>query len=301
MSLSLKIHPTATRILDAQDDLLPDFVRSCIEEHGRQLAVKSGSVMKDSPESAVTLVEIAGFPTVCVKEFRWRGWRHAIKGLFRPTQGWRTYRNGWRLTDARVGAAAPLAYVREKRAGLTRSEWVVMEVIPHATEMDRYILGRERDNWPISEKREFTVLFGRFIGCMHAAGIFHSDLKTCNILISRDALPRESGEHQNPRACAQANLEPHMPRFFLLDYDAVREYWEVPERKRIKNLLQIFLSTPLALRATDRLRFLGEYALHMGLTPEERRNTARAVLAAARGKEILYVGFDGDVKEQWER
>lgn len=300
MSLSLKIHPQASRLLNVEADAVPKFIGACLEEHRRQLVAQSESVMKDSPESAVTLVEIADFPTVCVKEFRWRGCRHAVKGLFRTTQGLRTYRNGWRLIKAHVGAAAPLAHIREKRMGLTASEWVVMEVIPHALEMDRYILDRERQPWLISEKRAFTVLFGRFMGCLHAAGIFHSDLKTCNILVSLNAAPREPVAHHTGHPCDQEDAGRRMPRFFLLDYDAVLEFWQVPERRRIKNLLQIFLSTPIAVRATDRLRFLSEYALHMGLTPHERRKTARQVLDAARGKEILYVGFDGDVREQWE-
>jgi hypothetical protein len=57
---------------------------------------------------------------------------------------------------------------------------------------------------------------------------------------------------------------------------------------------------PSAINAGDRLRFLHEYALHVGLSAQERREVAREVLKAARGKDILYVGFDGDVVEKWD-
>ena len=71
-------------------------------------------------------------------------------------------------------------------------------------------------------------------------------------------------------------------------------------RRKIKNLVQIFLSTPLAIDATQRLLFLNEYAMHAGLNPSEKRRTARAIIEAALGKEILYVGFEGDVTERWD-
>jgi len=89
-------------------------------------------------------------------------------------------------------------------------------------------------------------------------------------------------------------------RFSLVDYDDVTFSDIVSTKKRIKNLVQIFLSMPTAVTACDRLRFLHEYALHVGLSASERRRTALRVLKAARGKQILYVGFDGDIVEKWD-
>ena len=88
-------------------------------------------------------------------------------------------------------------------------------------------------------------------------------------------------------------------RFSLLDYDNVRFSRQVSWRQKIRNLAQIFLSTPVAINATQRMLFLNEYALHVGLSGNEKRLAARAVIEAARGKEILYVGLDGDVREKW--
>jgi serine/threonine protein kinase len=196
------------------------------------------------------------------------------------------------LLDARgIGVARPLVLIRKKFLGIARTEWIVMEVIPGALELDRHILTRVNASWSTEERRSLVRSFGRFIGSMHGKGIFHSDLKTCNILVSDER--RQRGE--------QPSGGPHpLVRFSLVDYDDVSFDRYVSERKKIKNLVQIFLSTPLAIGTTDRLRFLSECALHAGMDRQHRREISRHVLEAARGRNILYVGFQGDVIEQWE-
>ena len=299
MALAIRIHPEAGRILDCEPGVIPDFLRSAIERHRRLLSVEPDAALKNSPESAVTLVDVPGFPRVCVKELRWRGWVHAFKGLFRATQGIRSYRNGWKLREAGFGVASPLALITDRRLGLVRAEWVIMEVIPGAVELDRYIVKKTADIWQPEEKVALARLFGRFIGSMHGAGIFHSDLKTCNVLVSEEAAhssdPPDAGRPAANRAIAPRKAH----RFSLLDYDNVRFGRQVSWRRKIKNLVQIFLSTPVAIEATHRMLFLNEYALHAGLSGNEKRLAARAVLEAARGREILYVGLDGDVREKW--
>jgi len=299
LSLELRIHPEAGRILGCEPGVISNFLGSVIERHRRLLSVGSESVLKNSSESAVTLVDVPGLPLVCVKELRWRGWLHSFKGVFRSTQGARSFRNGWKLREAGFGVASPLALITDRRLGLVRSEWVIMEVIPGAIELDRYIVKRTADMWLPEEKICLARLFGRLISSMHSAGVFHSDLKTCNVLVSE-----EPGLSDDPPAAARQDsnkaISPRRAlRFSLLDYDNVRFSRQVSWKRKIKNLVQIFLSTPLAIKATQRLLFLNEYALHVGLNPNEKRVTARAVIEAARGREILYVGLDGDVREKW--
>ena len=297
----LKIHAEAARILDADPGSIPAFVQSCIEKHDNQLLSHNGLILKDSPESAVTLVDIGGFPRVCVKQFRWRGRLHAAKGLLRPTQGLRTFRNGWKLLAAGIRVAAPLALVRERYVGCVTNEYIIMEVIPRALEMDRYLLTRILQPWSTAERQAMAALFGRFIGSMHAEGIFHADLKTCNIMVSDTSDTPTAAPHKLEDTVARSRqISDRTIGFALLDYDEVRFLPVVSKKRRIKNLVQIFLSTPVAIRATDRLRFLAEYTLHMGMNARQRRETARAVIQAARGRQVLYVGFDGDCREEWD-
>jgi len=165
-----------------------------------------------------------------------------------------------------------------------------MEVIPVAIELDRHIVRRTAHQWLPEEKIALARHFGRFIGSMHGAGIFHSDLKTCNVLVSEDFAQSEDPSDTVGQGCTEVTSPRRVLRFSR----------QVSMRRKIKNLLQIFLSTPLAIDATQRLLFLNEYAMHAGLNPSEKRRTARAVIEAALGKEILYVGFEGDVTEKWD-
>jgi serine/threonine protein kinase len=296
--LSVEIHPEAAGILGLDADEVLGVIASSLKEHARLIRDGGEGVRKNAPESAVTLIRLPGRPMVCVKEFRWRGMPHALKGLFRATQGARTFRNGWLLHRAGISAALPLALVRARRSGLIHSEWVVMQVIPEATELDRYLVKRISAGWTPEERRGLTRLLGRFIGSMHARGIFHSDLKTCNILVSDEipyeGLVAESGLWRLQNPCRPV-------KFSLVDYDDVLFAGQIPHEKRVKNLVQIFLSTPTTVSAPDRMRFLSEYALHAGINSQGRHQMAKDVIKMAKGRKILYVGFEGDVVESWER
>lgn len=300
LKVSLEIHAEAPTILNRNGQDLADFVRRAIEEHTRLLHSKSEAIRKDAPESAVTLVDLPGFPRICVKEFRWRGWLHAFKGLFRATQGLRTYRNGGRLSQMGISCACPLALVRKGIVGIVCSEWVIMEVIPEALELDRYMVKRIALGWTPDERRGLARLLGRFIGSIHSRGVFHSDLKTCNILVYGPvSSPKKDTDLSTPNAGASASSSGTV-HFSLLDYDDVAFIREVTDKKRIKNLVQIFLSTPVAVKAAERMLFLDEYALHAGLSRSRKRDIAREVVKTARGKDVLYVGFEGDVCERWD-
>ncbi len=299
LNTSFEIHPEASTILNCDEEDLPEFALKAIEKHARLLRTNSGAIRKDAPESAVTLVDLLEFPRVCVKEFRWRGWLHALKGLFRPTQGLRTYRNGRRLSQMGISCARPLALIRQRIFGIVQSEWVIMEIVPDALELDRYITQRVADGWTPDEKRGLARLFGRFVGTIHARGVFHSDLKTCNIVVSTHGSSAQTGSDPLESSARPFATSWNAVGFSLLDYDDVSISSEVTDKKRVKNLAQIFLSVPVSVKASQRLLFFNEYALHAGLGRKRKREIARGVIKAAWGKEILYVGFDGDVRERW--
>ena len=292
----VEICPEACLILNLALNLVQDFVLSSIREHQRLLSLRAASILKNAPESAVTLVKLSGFPAVCVKEFRWRGFCHGIKGLFRPTQGRRTFTNGRRLNQARVSAAYPLALIRKMSLGIVITEWIVMEVVPNSLELDRYILDRIALSWTTEEKRGLARALGRFVGSMHSRGVFHSDLKTCNILVSKD---RTASDKTTIPDYSPATHLHSAVRFVLMDYDDVRFSHSVSLRSKVKNLVQIFLSTPLAVNMSDRFRFLDEYALNSGISPGQKRQIARQVLRSVGNKDILYVGPNGDIREKW--
>ena len=163
---------------------MADFFLRALEEHRRILVEDREHVFKDAPETAVTLVKLEDAPCVCVKEFRWRGPLHACKGLLRPTQGVRALTNGRRLVEMGIGAPLPLALVTRTICGLVHGEWVIMEAIPDAVELDRFVIRRIDSGMEYCQRRELIRMFARFLSDIHAKGIFHADLKTCNIMVS---------------------------------------------------------------------------------------------------------------------
>ncbi len=90
----------------------------------------------------------------------------------------------------------------------------------------------------LQDKRELIRAFGRTVGRMHAAGLFHGDLRLGNILVRQ---------------------EKNRWRFFFLDNERTRKFYRLPMRLRLKNLVQINMFPPAAMSDTDRMRFFREY------------------------------------------
>lgn len=283
--------PALTGIL-AKD--WPALTKLVIRTHLEILSSKIGKILKNAPETAVTIVKLANGSSFCVKQFNDRGLLHRLKSLFRKPQGLRTFRNGSKLISSGIPAATPLALIRERHFGLVSVEWVIMEYMENFMELDRYLVSKFEAGWPKDEQKSAVRQFGRFIGSMHSKGIFHSDLKTCNIMVSEDS-QTDTGIQDS--CASETHNESISLRFCLVDYDDVYFSNHISMRRRVKNLVQIFLSTPSLLNKVERMRFMDEYALHAGLNAGDRKRLAQDVIRKSQGKNILYVGFKGDVIE----
>ncbi len=293
-NLELKILDHAPAKTGIPSSQWSDLIRRVLTSHLDMLDTKTGEILKDAPETAVTIVRLEGLPAFCVKQFNDRGMFHRIKGLFRNPQGIRTFLNGSCLISNGIPAATPLALIRKRNRGLVCVEWVIMEFMQNFMELDRYLVRKFEHGWLKDEQKSAVRQFGRFIGSMHSKGIFHSDLKTCNIMVSEDFSKNDSSSGSDLH---ETKTDSSSLKFCLVDYDDVNFTQHISKRKRVKNLVQIFLSTPSLLNRVERMRFLDEYALHAGLSPEERKHVAHDVLRNSHGRKILYVGFKGDVTE----
>lgn len=276
------------------------LVLSILKQHADLLNRHCSSICKRSPETTVTLVKVPKGPVVCVKEYHWRGLMHAAKSLFRTSHGKRTFFNGLKLREKGIHVPIPMALVQRMYLGVPRTEWVIMEVIPRALELDRYLLLLRDKGLSIVQKRDIVRQFGEFMGRLHRQGIFHSDLKICNILVT-DASTVCQADKQPSSAISQEFKGDYLLRFFPIDYDDVSFSSSISERQCIKNLVQLFLSTPLFVTFTDRVRFLRAYGRVLEFSRSELRRIAQKVVSRAWGQTILYVSPTGDIVENWTR
>lgn len=92
----------------------------------------------------------------------------------------------------------------------------------------------------IKLKRTLIHLLGKYIGQLHSKGIIHGDLRLDNILIN------------------QRETEDTM--FYLIDNERNKLFpRDIPERLRLKNLVQINMIVLPQITFTDRLRFFRAY------------------------------------------
>jgi serine/threonine protein kinase len=163
---------------------------------------------------------------------------------------------------------------------VTIEEWLIMLAVPDSKEVDRHLVARIVSQWSEQEKRNFLDVFADFLAGLHESGVFHTDLKTCNVLVYD---------------------RPHKPvKFSLLDYDDVRVFRSsVSLKRRVKNLAQLFLSTPSDIDMDDRMKFLDRYLLACSKTNIDKRRLLKMVCNRIKGKSLFYVGPEGDISESW--
>ena len=148
-----------------------------------------------------------------------------------------------------------------------------MEASEPGEEMDRHIC---KGFSGFEEKRVFIKSFARWFSQLHQKGIYHQDMKACNILVSKN------GQVWN---------------FKLLDLEDVLLDEKINEKKLFKNLLQLNTSTPKIITTRGRLRFFKEY---MRLNPiiKEQKVFLQHLMEESKKRGMVYVSPQGVVSEK---
>jgi serine/threonine protein kinase len=257
-----------------------DNFQKLIEKHNSSLANNDSAVIiKRDSKTALTrhTFKDKTVQNVVVKQYRVGCFGCILKNIFRGSVGRKAWIAGNGLRVYGFNTPLPLALVEKKISGIPADSYVIMEEVKDSLEMDRYIL-KHFDN--INDLKKKTTLinsFAKTLGEMHNHNIFHHDLKTCNIMV------KEKGGSFD---------------FTFLDFDKVSFNEEIALRKRVKNLIQINLSTPRLFTLADRLRFLKEYLAQCNIT-NEKKNILSEVINLSKSEKILYVSLQGDVTEDW--
>ena len=254
-----------------------------IEKHRNALvSVDKAIVMKRDSKTALTRLPLENkkIQSVVVKQYKVSCGVCLIKNIFCNSAGKKAWIAGNGLSVYNFSTPKPLALMEKKVLGVTTNSYLVMEDVRDCLEMDRYILKNFHGKSSLSKLKKKRALINNLaetIGRMHNQNIFHHDLKTCNIMV------KEKGKS---------------PYITFLDFDKVSFGEEIAILKRVKNLVQMNLSTPKLISITDRLRFLKEYLRQCSIM-DEKKNILREIVNLSKTEKILYVSSNGDVTEDW--
>ncbi len=104
-----------------------------------------------------------------------------------------------------------------------------------------------------SQKQQLISWFGQTVGRMHAENIFHGDLRFGNVLVKRN----------DDRFV-----------FIFLDNERTRKFKKLPKRLRLKNLVQIYISSTNS-SDSDRTNFLNAYLSQQSIKVDREKLTAQ--------------------------
>jgi hypothetical protein len=182
---------------------------------------------------------VLGARALFVKRYNVHAPRVALGALFRPSAAVRAYRTAAAL--ARLGFAVPgvVAAMEFRPFGLlARSFFVTDEVTPARTADEQWRVLSAAGPAARARRRAFLRGLGTLFARLHAAGVYHNDLKDVNVLV------RERDDDFD---------------FVLLDLERVRIGRSVRRARRVKNLVQIDRTLGRLASRAHRLRFLHAY------------------------------------------
>lgn len=192
------------------------------------------------------------------KEFHDRDVMEKLKAIFRSTRAKRAYEAGKQLLKHGFYTPIPLMYGVRKSFCLYTTNFLITT---SADGENTYKYFETRFPLPLSvdsfnEKRALIKTAGHEIGRLHRTGFFHGDLRVGNIII------QEKGSSA---------------KFFIIDNERTIYCKSIPERKRIKNLVQINMARFPQITKSDRLRFLNAYISENPLLLSSREELIRKI------------------------
>ncbi len=249
-----------------------DGLKKAVEKHRTIAQHTPSSLMKQSSEVVVSIFDDE-IGRICVKQFIHSSWWDRFRRCFCHSKGYKAWLGGNGLRVRGVSSIVPFALLEQDRKEGGWDSFLVMEAPRAEEEMDRFLC---RGFTGSHEKRRFIEAFTRWLTSLHQKGIYHLDMKACNILVSK------KGEGWD---------------FKLLDLEDVRFNERIDQKKLFKNLLQLNTSVPKYVTRTDRLRFLRAYLRQLPIIRNEEAFLSK-LIQRSRERETVYVSPSGVVKEK---
>ncbi len=223
----------------------PDFVGR-LADADRLFDDPSCRIIKDERKIKVGRIEVTiggKLQSIYVKRYNVFSMRYKLVSPFNHSGAFRSLRGAAILDKALVRTAPPVAAVENRVNGILTKSFFISEEIAGAKTVDLYWLenlsafavkGR------LHHRGEFIRSLASLFHSLHERGIYHNDLKDANILVVSQAMDASLG-------------------FYLLDFDGVKIYNRLTERRRIKNLVQLNRTLGRYFGRSDKLRFVKNY------------------------------------------
>jgi tRNA A-37 threonylcarbamoyl transferase component Bud32 len=249
-----------------------NVLKEMAKEHHQCRLEKSSHLLKFSPEVTVSILG-GGRKKISVKNYHPSKVYDRFKEHFRRSKGMRAWISGNGLRARGFSTLKPLG-LAEKRGWLGLKEsFFFMEVLEGAQELDRYISNGFED---FKEKRLFIKAFAQWLYHFHEMGVYHKDMKTCNILVLKSE--------------GQWN-------YYLLDLEDIRLDEKVDEKRLFKNFLQLNTSTPRIITRADRLRFFKKYS-RLNPIIKNQKAFLQQLIDESGERGLVYVSPQGVVIEE---
>lgn len=203
-------------------------------------------VIRLKPARDSFIVSIDGSsPEMFVKVHRYEKPREKIKAVFGDSRARAEWKMGTRMFECGLPVAEPLGLGERRSRGLVSDSILILQAIPQSMSLSRY-LHEEFSSEPSSlseHHNEFLKSVGQLVHRIHAAGFWHPDLHTANILVS-------------------ANVSP--PALSLVDLHSAGSSTSISRRRRMSDLATMIFSLRGSLNEPQMRAVLAGYRPEAG-------------------------------------
>ncbi|MEA3224580.1 MAG: lipopolysaccharide kinase InaA family protein [Planctomycetota bacterium] len=176
---------------------------------------------------------------VYLKQYLCRSKLDFVKHFFRASRAKRAFNASLMLRQNGFDTPAVVGLFERRIGPFCTDNFLLTEEVGNAGSMVEVLtdLCADSDADTLVRKRDLIRAFAETLGRMHAEGIFHGDLRLGNVLVAR---------------------EEQKWRFFFIDNERTRKFYNLPSTLRLKNLVQVNMFIH-GISNTDRLRFFRAY------------------------------------------
>ncbi|CAG1021410.1 partial Lipopolysaccharide core heptose(I) kinase RfaP, partial [Patescibacteria group bacterium] len=183
-----KVTTHASYTVNMRNEWDVSTLAALIKKHMLSFKERPGTIVKSSAKTGITLIPVSheGIKSVCIKEYRYPS---AVKRFFYSF--WSSpARRAWVAAHGLIAAnfrtSKPIALFEEKRTGILKKSFIIMEDISACLPCNKYVsknFGDLCNKATSGKKRRFISCLAMSFKQLHDSGIYHRDLKANNIMI----------------------------------------------------------------------------------------------------------------------